>query len=609
MAEFFAELKHRHIYRVGAAYVVAAWALTQLVEILAQVFALPLWIAQTAIVLLAIGFPIALIVAWTIESKPHEAVAAAVRSKPTIVDWTLCGAMGVVVLLIGYQQLAPRSGVTAPAGGVDAARSTSLDPAIAISLAVLPFANLSSDPEQQFFSDGITEEITAAIAKITDLRVVARTSAFQFKGQNQDVQAIGQALRATHLIEGSVRKAGTRVRITAQLIKSDDGTHVWAETYDRELTDVFAIQEEIAQAIAGAMRVPLGLQQGERLVSNRTTNLETYDQYLRARTLFRAREISNAVNILDDVVAHDPDFAPAWGLLAASYLLLPNYTANTGEAGSLTALSALFENVATKAEYAASEAIRRDPRNPTGYWAMGEVEFGRGNWIKSNELFRQALTLDPNDPDALLRPVLRLAQSGHFKEALGFAQKLQALEPFVPVYNIFGNWVVALNGQRRAAIAQLEQLPARAAPYFRNGILAALYANEGQYEEAANTLLTLPADQSIVSRRMVEDAARILRTAPRSVDGSTPLPKLGALSWVYLHVGAPDAYFEFLEESVEARWYNITFVPPWIAKPSDVRRSERFKVVMRRAGLVDYWRVKGWPDLCRPVGADDFECS
>ena len=493
MSDFFAELKRRHIYRVGAAYVVAAWALTQVVEILAQVFALSLWIAQTGIVLLAIGFPIVLIVAWTVESKPHEAVAAAVRAKPTIVDWTLCGALAVVVLLIGYQQFAPRSGMTATQASANAPLSASLDQASAISLAVLPFANLSSDPEQQFFSDGITEEITAAIAKIADLRVVARTSAFQFKDQNQDVQAIGQALRATHLIEGSVRKAGTRVRITAQLIKSDDGTHVWAETYDRELTDVFAIQEEIAQAIAGAMRVPLGLQQGERLVSNRTTNLETYDQYLRARTLFRAREISDAVRVLDAVVARDPDFAPAWGLLAASYLLLPNYDANTGEPGSLAALSGLFESAAKKAEHAASEAIRRDPRNPTGYWAMGEVEFGRGNWIKSDELFRRALTLDPYDPDALLRPVLRLAQSGHLKEALGFAQKLQALEPFVPVYNIFGSWVVALNGQPRAAIAQLEQLPARAAPYFRNGVLAAIYAHEGRYEEAANTVLALPA--------------------------------------------------------------------------------------------------------------------
>src|SRR4029077_10431820 len=151
-----------------------------------------------------------------------------------------------------------------------AARAAAASPIGVISLAVLPFVNLSSDKEQEFFSDGITEEITAALAKVPDLRVVARTSAFQFKAQNRDIQSIGRQLHASHFIEGSVRKVGNRVRITAQLIAADSGVHMWAENYDRELIDVFAIQEEIATAIAGALRVPLGLKQGERLVSNRT---------------------------------------------------------------------------------------------------------------------------------------------------------------------------------------------------------------------------------------------------------------------------------------------------------------------------------------------------
>ena len=601
MAEFFAELKRRHIYRVGAAYVVVAWALTQLVEILAQVFTLPLWIAQAAIVLLAIGFPVALLVVWTIENKPHEAIASAVRSRPTVVDWTLCGALAVVMLLIGYQQIASRQ------VGVDAAASAS--PGTAISLVVLPFANLSGDASREFFSDGMTDEISGALAKVPDLRVIARSSAFQFKGQNRDVRSVGQALGASHLIEGSVRQAGNRVRITAQLVRAGDGVQLWSENYDRELTDVFAIQEEIALAITGAMRVPLGLQQGERLVPNRTTNLDTYDQYLRARTLFRARAISEAATTLEGVVARDPDFAPAWGLLAASYLLVPNYDSNTGAAGSLAALSRLYERATVKAEHAATEAIRLDPKNPTGYWAMGEVELLRGNWIKSHDLYRQALALDPNDPDALLRPVLRLAQTGHFKEALEFNERLQALEPFVPVYNVFGSWIVALNGQPAAAIAQLEQLPARAAPYFRNAILALLYTDQGRYEEAAATLLAMPVEQAMVSRQMVEDAARIVRAAPHSVAGSAPLPELGALSWVYVYVGAPERYIDYLEQTVQTRWFGITFNPPWLSKRTDVRKTDRFKTLMREAGLVDYWRARGWPDLCRPQGVDDFVCD
>jgi TolB-like protein/DNA-binding SARP family transcriptional activator len=156
-----------------------------------------------------------------------------------------------------------------------------------ISVAVLPFANLSSDAEQEFFSDGMTEEITAALAKVPALRVVGRTSAFQFKGQNQDLRAIGQALSATHLIEGSVRKVGNQLRITAQLIQADNGLHLWADSYDRELTDVFAIQEEIALAIAAALRTPLGLQPEGTLVSNRDIDPESYQQFLSARATIR----------------------------------------------------------------------------------------------------------------------------------------------------------------------------------------------------------------------------------------------------------------------------------------------------------------------------------
>ena len=175
MAEFFSELKRRHIYRVGAAYVVVAWALTQVIDVLSQIFDLPSSIARPAVILLAIGFPVALVAAWMIESKPHQAVASAVLSKPTIVDWTLCGALAVVLLFLSYRQIAPTLDATQRAA----------TPTGSVSIAVLPFANLSGDASQEFFSDGMTEEITAALAKVPDLRVVGRTSAFQFKGAEQ----------------------------------------------------------------------------------------------------------------------------------------------------------------------------------------------------------------------------------------------------------------------------------------------------------------------------------------------------------------------------------------------------------------------------------------
>jgi TolB-like protein len=385
-------LKRRHIYRVGAAYVVVAWALVQTIDVLSQVFELPSWIARPTIVLLTVGFPVALVAAWMIESKPHERVASAIRSKNTAVDWMLFGAVAVLVALIGYQQLAPSS-------GVDAARSAASSPAGAISLAVLPFTNLSGDPEQQFFSDGITEEITSALARIPDLRVVARTSAYQFRDQNHDIQKIGQQLRATHFIEGSVRKADDRVRITAQLIKADDGTHVWAENYERELTNVFAIQEDIARAIATSLRMPLGIQQGENLVSSRAIDTESYQQFLRAKALvsLRGRGIPQAIEILEPLIARNPDYAPAWALLASAYGLTPNFH----RGGPLAEMRRVVAETQPKAEEAAQRAIALNPGLAEGYLALSRVPAARGNFLMADELRRKALALDPNHPDAL----------------------------------------------------------------------------------------------------------------------------------------------------------------------------------------------------------------
>ena len=197
----------------------------------------------------------------------------------------LAGVLIVATALISYRQFALVS--TEP--GIVAERAAAADPASAISIAVLPFLNLSGDANQEFFSDGMTEEITSALAMVPDLKVVARTSAFQFKGEKNDMRAVGQALNATHLVEGSVRKVGDRVRITAQLIEVGKGTHLWSENYDRQLSDIFATQEEIARTIVGSLMTPLGLAPGERLVSNRAIDPNSYQQYLRAKAMLHVQ--------------------------------------------------------------------------------------------------------------------------------------------------------------------------------------------------------------------------------------------------------------------------------------------------------------------------------
>src|SRR5215510_8065430 len=357
MAEFFAELKRRQMFRVAAVYAVVAWLLLQVVNNLTPGLNLPNWVATSVIVVLALGFPVALIFAWIHQLAPADGATA--RAKASGLDWVLAGGLGIVILLIGYQELAPSRQT-----GVDAAKQAALSPGAAVSLAVLPFANLSGDPSQEFFSDGITEEITAALARVPDLRVVARSSAYQFRDQNRDIQSIGQQLRATHFIEGSVRKAGDRVRITAQLIKADDATHVWAETFDRELTDIFAIQEDIARTVTASLNMSLGLRPGENLVANRNIDPESYQQYLRAKALLlRGRNSAgDVIAILEPLVARNPNYAPAWGALAFAYY----YRVSAPGSGFTEEGLRQSETNIPKMEAAARRAVSLDPNSVEG---------------------------------------------------------------------------------------------------------------------------------------------------------------------------------------------------------------------------------------------------
>jgi TolB-like protein/tetratricopeptide (TPR) repeat protein len=610
MANFFAELKRRNIYRVGAVYAVVAWVLLQLAANVAPILDLPPWIARTVLLLLVIGFPVALVFAWVQQLAPESGPARASTGK---LDWFIAGALVLVIALVSYEQLASSRDVGATESerdGVATARTASATQAGAVSIAVLPFANLSSDPEQGFFSDGMTEEITGALAKIADLRVVARTSAFQFKGENKDMRAVGLALGATHLIEGSVRKAGTRVRITAQLIKTDDGTHIWTENYDRELTDVFAIQEDIATAISGALRMPLGLAPGERLVANRSIDPESYQQYLRAKPLvrLRAQGVPEAIKILEPLVARNPNYAPAWALLASAYGLTPNYHRN----GSLDELRRVADEFLPKGEAAARRAIQLDPGLADGYASLARVQAARGKYLLAEDLNSKALALDPDNPDTLTPYSNLLAVVGRLKEALAMKQKLRALEPFVPSFTADVAETLWLNGQNDDAIAMLKGLPLT--NFNRMSDLAMIYTSMGRYGEAADILqeVSLPSNNPNFPPEMLAAAARLLRAAPMETNSPQSLPRLGRVWFVYLHVGASGRALDYYEYLADAGFFaagGTEFALLWHTSYAPLRKTERFKALMRNGGYVEYWRAKGWPEFCRPMGADDFVCN
>jgi TolB-like protein len=474
-----------------------------------------------------------------------------------------------------------------------------------ISIAVLPLANLSSDAGQEFFSDGMTDEIASALAKVPHLRVVARSSAYAFKNQAKQAPAIGQALGATHLIEGSVRQDGNRVRIAAQLIEAVSGMQLWSETYDRKLTDVFAIQENIATSIASALMLPLGLAQGDRLVSNRTSDLHTYQSYLRGRALIRDRRPKDAIAVLKQAVARDQNYAPAWAMLSQAYRVVLDYDPVT-RGGPVDDARRFVEINLDWAEAAARKAIQLDPSHAGGYAALAYVQTTRGKWLEADDLFRKALALDPNDPEALFRHSQHLIFVGHTGQALQNFRELHSLEPFVPIYNVIGANVLHIGGKHQEGLKLLESVPENTpVRFYRGTYLAWAYAAAGRFSEAADALVAIPNEPQLGSEA-IEVAARLLGAPERIRPERLPMFPC-ELSFVYAYLGALDRIMEFPEREpqIGARltaWH-------WSVEFPALRKTERFKAFVRRTGLIDYWRARGWPELCRPLGENDFECD
>jgi TolB-like protein len=479
-----------------------------------------------------------------------------------------------------------------------------------ISVAVLPFANLSRDLDQEFFSDGISEEITAALTQVRGLRVVGRASVFQVKGERKNLRDIGRNLGASHVIEGSVRRAGNRVRITAQLICVLDGAHLWAENYDRELTDVFAIQEDIAQAIAASLQTPQGLKEGQTLVPNKTSDIDSYQDYLRARALVRIRgplepggPLTEAVKLLEQVTARDRNYAPALGLLGEVYSLAPSFSAALVN-GSVGNMRQFAVTSLRRAELIAQSATRADPNKPEGFTALAYAKNYQGQFVEAEDLFKRALSLDPDNPEALHQFGSMLAGLGRIKEALPMLLRLQAQEPLVPVFNRVTAELLWLNGQAEKAITTLKALPRSFGPCLR---LAEVYASEGHFLEAADALHEIPP--GIFSPETIAQAVRLLRLAPKKApppDGALSKTRLG---FIHLYTGAPDCVLDYFDALSDAGCPALgnPLSRLWAASYAPVRSTKRFRSFVRKIGMLGYWHARGWPDFYRAGGVDGFE--
>jgi TolB-like protein len=399
MPRLFEELKRRNVFKVGTAYVVLAWLLAQFTDVFLQPFGTPDWVIKTILLVLVAGFPLALFFAWAFEMTP-EGIK---KEKDVDRSQSITNETGkklnltiIFILVAALAYFAFDKFVLVPkheAERIQTAENTAEEAATAKpvekSIAVLPFVNMSDDAANEYFSDGISEEILNALARVKELKVAGRTSSFAFKGQNQDLRQIGEALGVEHILEGSVRKAGTKVRITAQLVQVDDGFHLWSDTYDRELDDVFAIQDEIATAILEQLKAHL--LDGEQLViSTPVTHSEAYDRYLLARQRIYERtrpSLEVAADLLDQAIAIDPEYAPAYAQRGITAMLLSEESY-----GNLAR-----EQSQTQAKLYLDQALRLDPLQPEALAGMGlHYRDIPGKIDESIETLEQALSINPN---------------------------------------------------------------------------------------------------------------------------------------------------------------------------------------------------------------------
>src|SRR3989441_2088397 len=326
---FFAELKRRNVYKVAVAYAVVGWLIAQIATQIFPFLEIPNWVVRLIIVLIAIGFPIALVIAWAFEATPEgikrtevadTMPAVAGQKKHAWIYVVIVGAaISVALFFLGRYTAQSREGGRSPAAAGSLPQK---------SIAVLPFDNLSRDPDNAFFAEGVQDEILTRLAKVADLKVIARTSTQKFKSAPTDLREVAKQLDVTNILEGSVQKANDQVRVNVQLINALTNSHLWAETYDRKLTDIFAVQSDIAKTIADTLQAKLTGSEKDAMSKKPTANPEAYELYLKGRFFWNKRtsiDLPKSVDYFNQAIAKDSNYALAYAGLADAFRMYPDY--------------------------------------------------------------------------------------------------------------------------------------------------------------------------------------------------------------------------------------------------------------------------------------------
>jgi adenylate cyclase len=597
---FVNELKRRNVFRVAIAYLAGAWLLTEVAGTLFPAFGIPDWGVRFVVIVLALGFVPALIISWAYELTPEglkrekEVVREVSISHFTAkrLDKITIGliAMALVFILADRFWMSPRhteQSVDSTVVVTDNAQTSepeSTEPQYPPnSIAVLPFVNMSDDAGNEYFSEGLSEELLNLLVKIPQLRVAARTSSFSYKGKDTRIAQIGEELNVDHVLEGSVRKSGNRIRITAQLSKTDDGFHLWSQTYDRTLDDIFVTQDEIAAAVVDALRVALL----GALPVQRPTDPEVYSLYLHGNYLLNLSgkvNIQKAMEAFQQALAIDPEYAPAWSGLHLSYSFLIGYGVLSRDEGVELAMGALDKALEIDdklasawagiaylkrsyfwdwegARAASEKALRLEPNNVSAIGTAASIASTFGQLDKAIELFERNVELDPLRLSSLNALANRYRAVGRFDEALTAYNKVLALNPEYPDMHLSIAVTYLQMARPERALTEMIGLPDSAG---LRQIRSAAFFDLGRFAEA----------QTILDEFL------------ESPSEKNPM----RIAVMYALRGENDDAFKWLEMALEKRDPGLSFIL-WNGALVRLSDDPRYPVFLEKMGLRKAWEA------------------
>ena len=575
MNRFVAELKRRNVPRIAAFYAAAGWLVVQIATQVLPVFEMPTWMMRVVVVAVVLGFPCALLFAWFYELTPEglkresevDRSESTARSSGRKLDRWIIGILAAAVVVLLANQFVPHRNRT--------------DSALAKAIAVLPLANDTGDPANEYFSDGLSEELISALAQIKELRVIARTSSFHFKNTNEESKVIGAALGVGYLLEGSVRKSADRARIAVNLVRVVDGVNAWSQIYDRNLPDIFAVQAEIAQSVAGALKVTLLGDGGKNPDAPSNQNYDTYTAYLQGRFYeqrYTAADLRKAIDYYDAAVRSDPHYGLAYAALSKSWWALGDITGeNVAEANR-------------KAREAAERAVAEEPNLADGHSALGQILVSVDRNAKAAEAsYRRAAALAPASVEPKIGLASVIADFGQIEEAVELLQEAVRLEPLTAnahfdlarLLTSLGHYDEAGKSARKA----IELQPGGAGTW---EMLALVEAKRGDGEAALKAAAqetdpdwrayAMALAQQARGDKAAADAALNALIAGHSDDMSFQI------ATVYAFRGDADKTFEWLDQAYEKQDPGVMAI---IDNPftQDLRSDPRFAAFCKKVGL------------------------